>query len=681
MASTLWYMVRWLLLLLFLFCLPGLIRASPLPRPSDTLCISQLTRGYTYLRDQCYLTITGPGATWQKVYRQPANTRPTPSLLTSAQSAYWLRQWVKNDTDSAQTTYLFTGNNQTARAYLFTPDHRLIDSLQCGTLVPRQRWADLSDDQYIPVKMGANQTVLLLIRVARQPGILPSLTNADLPRPSVNLRFETELYHVRQVTRQYQRNLPELQYRSWVQGGLLFFLLFVVLIYAQYQQSLYGYYALYVLAGCLYSLLKTRTYTPVGQLFANLPLFRFHALELVVWAGWGAYMLFLVELLNLRVTHPVAARRLRNWGWFAVGYSLFSGTLLMLNNDGGLYQLNFWLCRIVFVSVHIAVLVWVFRQVPSVLTRYVVLGNVLLTLIGVLASLRAGELILKNTTLPGFVDNLLMLPLGVLLEIIVFALALAHRIRLVERERQASQQAYVEEIEQRTTYEKRLAEVEMLALRSQMNPHFLFNSLNTIEYFVLKGDEANATRYLSSFSRLLRLILNHSNEETVRLSEELTGLKLYLELESSRFDENFRYTIEVDSGIDPDDIYVPPLLLQPFVENAIWHGLQHSDQADKRLWLRVVEIDEQTLRFEIEDNGIGRDQAARLKSRSATFQKSLGMTITQQRIDLFNRTYPAQLDVQLIDLLNNGQSGTLVRMTLRLNPTRPVHPITTRHIP
>ena len=392
-------------------------------------------------------------------------------------------------------------------------------------------------------------------------------------------------------------------------------------------------------------------------------------------------MLFLVELLNLAVTHPGAARRLRNWGRFAVGYSLFSSMLLILTNDGGLYQVNFWLCRIVFVSVHVAVLVWLLRRVPSVLTRYVVLGNVLLTLIGVLASLRAGELILKDTSLPGFVDNLLMLPLGVLLEIIVFALALAHRIRLVDRERQASQQAYVEEIEQRTAYEKRLAEVETLALRSQMNPHFLFNSLNTIEYFVLKGDEANATRYLSSFSRLLRLILNHSNEETVRLSEELTGLKLYLELESSRFDENFRYTIEVDSSIDPDDVYVPPLLLQPFVENAIWHGLQHSDKTDKRLWLRVIPLDDQTLRLEIEDNGIGREQAARLKSRSSTFQKSLGMTITQQRIDLFNRTYPAQLDVQLIDLLANGQSGTLVRMTLQLNPTLPVGPTTNQQLP
>ncbi|KAB7726898.1 sensor protein lytS [Rudanella paleaurantiibacter] len=630
--------------------------------------LSDLVRGHTYLHHHAELSITDPQANWSSVYHEAHRFRPDPLLQTSARKAYWLWQWLKNDSDSARTAYIYTGSNQTVTLYLIRPPGQLIDSLQSGSMVPRTRWAYLSDDQFIPVRMQAGQSVLMLIRVANRAGIVPVITHADTPRPSVQLRLESELFHAQRLMQQYGRNLPELQYRSWVQGGLLFFLLFVVLIFVQYRQALYGYYALYVLAGCVYSLLKTRTYTPVGQVLVNFPFARFYALELVLWAGWGAYTLFLVELLNLRVSHPGTARRLVHWGRFAVGYSLVSGAVLMLTNDGGLYQLNYWACRFVFVTIHVVVLVWLLRSVPSVLTRYVVLGNVLLTGIGILASLRASELILKDTSLPGFVDNLLMLPLGVLLEIIVFALALAHRIRLVDRERQASQQAYVEEIEQRTAYEKRLAEVEMLALRSQMNPHFLFNSLNTIEYFVLKGDEANATRYLSSFSRLLRLILNHSNEDTVRLSEDLTGLHLYLELESSRFDENFRYTLEVDPAIDPDDVVIPPLLLQPFVENAIWHGLQHSHRPDKRLWVRVLLDADERILFEIEDNGIGRAEAGLLKSRSSTRRNSLGMSITKQRIDLLNRNYQSKLHVELVDLLADGQSGTLVRITLQPRP-------------
>ncbi|MGF7214855.1 hypothetical protein GGR92_000995 [Spirosoma lacussanchae] len=668
-------MVRWLLFL-------GMMLSGRLGVAShlDTIRLSQLDRGPIYLRDRSVLRSTDRQAGWLSVFRQAAGERVSSNLPTNGQQVYWLRLLVLNDADTSRTLYTYAATSQTVVCYRLMPDSgRLIDSLRCGTMVPRQDWATPDDDQYIPLRFGARQTTVVLIRVANRPGLLPALTHSELPRPSLGLRFESEAFHFRQALFQYRRNLPELQYRSWVQGGLLFFLLFVVLIYLYYRRPLYGYYALYVLAGCLYALLKTRTYTPIGQVFATMPLLRYHAMESIVWVGWGAYMYFLVELLDLARTHPAAARQLQQWGRFAIAYSLLAGGLLLLTNDGGLYQLSYWFCRLVFGSVHVAVLVWMLWRVPSVLTRYVVVGNVLLTVIGVLASLRAGEIILVGESLPGYVDNLLMLPLGVLLEIIVFALALAHRIRIIDRERQASQAAYIDEIEQRTAYEKRLAEVEMLALRSQMNPHFLFNSLNTIEYFVLKGDEANATRYLSNFSRLLRLILNHSNEDTVRLTEEISGLQLYLELESSRFDENFQYVIDIDPAIDQDAVVVPPLLLQPFVENAVWHGLQHSHRPDKCVWLRVLMLNEETIQFEIEDNGIGREQSARLKSRSATRQKSLGMAITQQRIDLFNRNYPSQLNVQLIDLADGGRCGTLVRITYQLRLTSPSRPQTSHN--
>ncbi len=184
---------------------------------------------------------------------------------------------------------------------------------------------------------------------------------------------------------------------------------------------------------------------------------------------------------------------------------------------------------------------------------------------------------------------------------------------------------------------------------------------------MLKGDEEKATHYLSNFSRLLRLTLNHSNENTVRLSEEITGLKLYLDLEATRFGDEFQYVIEADARIDQDEVMLPPLLLQPFVENAIWHGLRQSQRPDKRLWIRLLMRDDNTLRFEIEDNGIGRQQAADLKSRSATQRKSYGMDITRQRMELFNRNYPSQISIDLIDLDTNGQTGTLIRMTYQLN--------------
>ena len=640
------------------------IRAVAAP---DTLRLSRF-HDQRYAYDRAVLAVTSPATSFRDI-RAKADWQPLRrKQATSAQRAYWMRWVLENDTDSARTIYAFVHDNQTATVYLVWPAH--VDSLRTGSMIPARYWPAPYSDQYVPMPLPARQRVTLYVRLANAPGLLPALTNADRPRPSLGVRLETDVYHTQNRLNDYQKNSAELLYRSWIQGALLFWVLFVGLIYARYRQPIYHYYWLYGLAGCTFALLKTRSYTPLGYWIGQVPLLRAHLPETIMWLCLAAYLLFISELLNLRRDHPGMARRLRIAAAGFAGFGILYGSVLMLTNDGGLQQAVFWGTRFLLLPVYVALLVWVGRRVRSPLTRYVLLGNGLLTGVGLLAWLRAGEVILKGVTLPGGIDNLMTVSFAVLLEITVFALALAHRIQLVDQARQASQTAYVEEIEQRTAYEKRLAEVEMLALRSRMNPHFLFNSLNTIEYFVLKGDEEKATRYLSSFSRLLRLILNHSTEETVRVSAELTGLSLYLELEASRFDDNFRYTIEIDATVDTDDVLIPPLLLQPFVENAIWHGLQHSQRPDKRLWVRVLPVDDQTIRFEIEDNGIGRAQAEQLKSQSVTSPKSLGMDITRQRIDLFNRNYPTQLDLQLIDLNQQGETGTLVRITCRLNVPR-----------
>ncbi|AQG79437.1 sensor histidine kinase [Spirosoma montaniterrae] len=628
----------------------------------DTIRVQELARPLS-LYNRATLTPAPLNADWLFVRTQPAQPLRT-GLLTTGQQAYWLHVCLQNDSPTAQTVYLSSANNQVVSAFVETSAR--VDSLRFGTMIPAADWPTPENEHYAPLRLAPRQTCSLWIQIARARSVLDPITASPLPRPRLGVLLLNEQSYRQTILYERQQNAPELLYRSWIQGALLFFLLLVVLLYSYDRQRLYLFYGLYVLAGCLYSLLKTRSYTPLGHWFGQFPLVKAHLLDPIVWAGWGAYLYFLIELLDLNRIHPVVSSRMRWCARVAVVYSTLYAGLLILTNDEGLQQLGYWFNRGVFIGAHVWILGWVARAVPSILTRYVLIGNALLTGIGILASLRAGGIILRDTTMPGYVDNLLMLPLGILLEIIVFGIAMAHRIRLIDRERQASQTAYIEEIEQRTAYEKRLAEVEMLALRSQMNPHFLFNSLNTIEYFVLKGDEEKASRYLSNFSRLLRLILNHSNEDTVRLSEELTGLRLYLELEATRFGDEFQYSIETNTAIDQDEVLLPPLLLQPFVENAIWHGLRQSKRPDKRLWVRLLVQDAQTLRFEIEDNGIGRQRAADLKSRSASARKSYGMAITQQRIELFNRNYPSQLDVQLLDLEGNEQTGTLVRMTYRL---------------
>lgn len=217
----------------------------------------------------------------------------------------------------------------------------------------------------------------------------------------------------------------------------------------------------------------------------------------------------------------------------------------------------------------------------------------------------------------------------------------------------------------KTDYEKKIAETEMQALRAQMNPHFMFNSLNSINNFILKNDPDNASGYLTKFSRLMRLILDNSRSEWVLLENELKSLELYIQLEAVRFDHAFSYSIEVNQDINTETVIVPPLIVQPYVENAIWHGLLHRKEPGGKLDIHLWK-NNGILYIEIEDNGVGRDEAMRQKSKTATKQKSHGMKITAERIDIVNKVYNVDAGVAITDVKNEtGGNGTRVLITLK----------------
>lgn len=161
-------------------------------------------------------------------------------------------------------------------------------------------------------------------------------------------------------------------------------------------------------------------------------------------------------------------------------------------------------------------------------------------------------------------------------------------------------------------YNKRLAEVEMTALRAQMNPNFLFNCLNSIKFFIIQNDTDKASDYLTKFGRLIRLILQNIKSELITLDLELEALSLYVELESLRFENKFHYELKIMEDVSVEYFEVPPLIIQPFVENAIWHGLMHKKQEDGELKV-TISMHGDAVRCEIEDNGVGRDRAARIR--------------------------------------------------------------------
>lgn len=212
-------------------------------------------------------------------------------------------------------------------------------------------------------------------------------------------------------------------------------------------------------------------------------------------------------------------------------------------------------------------------------------------------------------------------------------------------------------------YERKLADVEMSALRAQMNPHFIFNSLNSIEYYIISNEPEKASDYLNRFSRLIRLILQNSKSHIVPLKDDLEALKLYIEMESMRFDNLFDYELKMESSIVPEKVNIPPMLLQPYVENAIWHGLMQKKNERGKLDLTIRQ-NKGHLVCLIEDNGIGREAAKQLKSKTATRRKSYGMKITSDRITMLNKLAGENATVNIYDLKKEDGTGIGTRVEL-----------------
>jgi PAS domain S-box-containing protein len=209
---------------------------------------------------------------------------------------------------------------------------------------------------------------------------------------------------------------------------------------------------------------------------------------------------------------------------------------------------------------------------------------------------------------------------------------------------------------------KLISELQLMALRSVMNPHFIFNSLNAIQYYILENESRSAVMYLSTFSKLIRSILNNSVKAKVRLAEELEMIRYYIQMETMRFDERFDSVIHVDEGVDVENIEIPSMLIQPYVENAILHGLYNKKE---RGTLKVnVSLSNAMLLFEIEDDGIGREASGRLKQLKIIKHKSMGTTLTEERLKLINQK--GQATVEIIDLEKGGMpAGTKVNIWVK----------------
>lgn len=217
----------------------------------------------------------------------------------------------------------------------------------------------------------------------------------------------------------------------------------------------------------------------------------------------------------------------------------------------------------------------------------------------------------------------------------------------------------------RSNQQQKLANnlLALKSLRSQMNPHFIFNALNSVNNFISKNDERSANRYLSNFSTLMRSVLENSEEDFIPLAKELEQLELYITLEHSRFSDKFDYQVKVDKDVPVASYQIPPMLLQPYIENAIWHGLRYRDTKGL-LTITVEQKSENSIVICISDNGIGRKKSAAIKTQNQKKQKSKGMGIVQKRVAILNDMYADKVEISISDLESDG-SGTKVLFILK----------------
>lgn len=218
---------------------------------------------------------------------------------------------------------------------------------------------------------------------------------------------------------------------------------------------------------------------------------------------------------------------------------------------------------------------------------------------------------------------------------------------------------------QKVQSQKTKAELQMQLLRSQMNPHFIFNSLNGIEYFILQNEKRQASVYLNKFASLIRIILINSRQDVVVFADDIQTIKLYIDLELLRFNHGFCYFTDIDQVLLDNDYRVPPLLIQPFVENAIIHGFGYSDKKNLILKIAVLQRGEYIV-YTIEDNGVGRTKAGSFNAMNKPNHTSLGLQITKQRIDVFNEQHHSQSRVDIEDLYDANQQPAGTRVTVKV---------------
>lgn len=426
---------------------------------------------------------------------------------------------------------------------------------------------------------------------------------------------------------------------SWIRGALLILALYHFVIYINNRQKQYLYYSIYLVCFFIYFLADIYSPRLKIYLYLNFP---------IQFLGYAAYLGFVRSLLKTKKYVPEWDRFLvieRNLLLAAsivfLGVQLFSGYAA---------QEKLWAVIVSVISVFGLLTYIVLNTIPGKHVTYLIIGSLaylILANISFLGPYSLGnEYFLERGVQPMFFTYV-----GAIIETTMFAVIIGYESKVsIQKNKEAEALLAIKT--------KEMSDLKMTALQSQMDPHFLYNSLNSINNFVLQNDIEKASDYITKFSRLIREILTNSSNLTIPLSKELGVLGLYVKLEQMRMVGGFDYVVSVDDTLDLESINVPPLFIQPFIENAIWHGFANKKDY-KRITINIFDENDK-VRCEIIDNGIGIKESKKEKGTFKRTRKSFGLKASENRIKLLHENERVYVIIE--DMTDDVTTGTKVTL-------------------
>lgn len=407
---------------------------------------------------------------------------------------------------------------------------------------------------------------------------------------------------------------------------------------------------------------------------------------------YGIYVLLALKFLNIKTHFPKWHKYIIKALKLIMGYCFIVFVLYLLNGSDLLIMNGYFVFTLLMSVLGIICYVPFFR-VKSPLKYYIIAGSFFLFFFSVLSLFIYLKQIEKGLSIE---PSYSILYVGFLLENTLFSLGLGHKQKLILDDRNRSQQLLIDQLKEnenlqlkvqnqleenvkameikaeaerlkglQTQYDKELAELKLLALRSQMNPHFIFNSLNSIKRYIIENDKEKAVYYMNKFAKLIRRILASTMEKESKLSDEFETMELYVNIENLRFNNEIDFSIKSDPDINLAAINIPSLLLQPFLENAIWHGLSPKKK-DMKLEVVLSKSNGSVVQIEILDNGIGLRNSRSIKERKVHKNDSVGIILSKERLEHFSQKYQGKGQIKIMDLeeINDSLSGAKVVIDL-----------------